>query len=270
MGARIYIYDDQSDDPETIQVLDRLSRKHPVIAADPNISDKHGGLHANMQAAFEAMPDDEFFCFIQDDMQVVRPITSSDIDYVHDFYDRFPDAGFLHPGFLKGCNRKRDKALMRYDPSMKIYFRRQNRNSAGTYYSDIMISNAGRLRSRGWRFDRREAAGETHARAVFTKMGFMFTPFVMWLPSVPAYRGKKKTFALKYSEKFDKAGYYPFSDMTEADVARLEKRDASVLPIAEDFLTCADPGIEKPWAYYPLQKRRLLKLMDRIEMLLTS
>lgn len=263
--ALIFIYDDQSDDPGAIRVLDRLSRKHQVIPNNPDVSDKHGGLHANMQAAFNAMPDDEWFCFMQDDMQVVRPVTFDDIAYVDEFFTRYPNAGFLHPGFLKGCNRERDIGLIRYDPSMGVYFRRQGKNSAGTYYSDIMISNSSRLRSRAWRFDRREAKSEKSAKASFSEMGFMLNPFVMWLPSVPAYRGKKKTFALRYAEKLQKAGFYPLIDMTVNDVTKLMRRDPAVLPVAEDFLRCTNPDIEKPWAYYPLQKRRLLKLIDRLE-----
>ena len=263
--SMISIYDDQSDDPETIMVLEKLSRKHHVISNDSKNSDKHGGLHANMQMAFKDMSDDEWFCFLQDDMQIVRDITSDDIQYIHEYFRRYPHSGFLHPGFLKGCNRDRDISRTRYDASMGVYFRRPGANSAGTYYSDVFISNSGRLRSRGWRFDRREAEGEKSAKASFTEMGFMFNPFVMWLPSVPAYRGKKKTLALRYAERTGKSGFYPFIRMSEQDVARLTGRDPLVLPVAEDFLKSVNFSIKKPWAYYPLQKMRLLKFLDGLE-----
>lgn len=266
----IFIYDDHSDDPETISAVDGLSRRHHVIINNSKSCDKHGGLHANMQAAFTNMLNDELFCFIQDDMQIVRDITFDDIKYVRDFFVRCPDAGFLHPGFLKGCNRDRDISRTRYDASMRIYFRRQGAHSAGTYYSDVLISNSSRLRSRDWRFDRREAESEKNAKASFTEMGFMFSPFVMWLPSVPAYRGKKKTLALRYAERISKSGFYPFISMSDNDVARLTGRDPSVLPVAEDFLKCVNSGIKKPWAYYPLQKKRLLQFLDRFELMCNS
>lgn len=264
--SRIFIYDDQSDDPETISVLERLSRKHNVISNNPSGCDKHGGLHANMQAAFNAMPDDELFCFLQDDMQIVRDITSDDISYVREFFIRCPNAGFLHPGFLKGCNRERNR-LIYYDAVSGVYFCGPNRHSAGTYFSDILISNSSRLRSYAWQFDQIEAESEKQAKVHFTEMGFMFNPFVMWLPSVPAYRGKKKTFALRYAEKMSKSGFYPFLSMTEAEVTRLTMRDSSVLPVAEDFLKCTNADIRKPWIYYPLQKTRLLKFLNRLELI---
>lgn len=264
--SRIFIYDDRSDDPETIRVLDRLSRKHHVVSNNPSGCDKHGGLHANMQAAFNDMPDDELFCFLQDDMQIVRDITPDDIKYVREFFVGYQNSGFLHPGFLKGCNHERNR-LIYYDSMMGVYFCGPSRHSAGTYYSDVLISNSSRLRPCKWRFDQREAESEKKAKIHFTEMGFMFNPFVMWLPSVPAYRGKKKTFALRYAEKMNKSGFYPFISLTGDEVTRLTMRDPSMLPVAEDFLECTNPDIKKPWIYYPLQKKRLLKFLNRIELI---
>ena len=267
-SSSIVIFDDTSNDPHTREVLDRLSQKHKVISSGKLSGHKHGGLYGNMQSALEEMDDDELFCFLQDDMQLVRSISDDDINGICNFFQAYPDSGFLQPAFLKGATRSKDAKLTRYDAEGHVYFREQNKNSAGFYYSDICISTARRLRERGWTFETGEPANELKAKHLFsTGMGLMRDPFAMWLPYSPAYRGKQKTLALKLAEKARNCGFYPFEIMSDAASEQLKARSPEKLPVAEDYLETVNPGLKKPWIYYPLQGSRLFKHLNRLELL---
>jgi glycosyltransferase involved in cell wall biosynthesis len=268
-SSPIVIFDDTSNDPHTREVLGRLSQRHRVISSGKLSGHKHGGLYGNMQSALEKMDDDELFCFLQDDMQLVRSINDDDISYIHNFFQVYSDSGFLQPTFLKGATRSKDAELIRYDAEGQVYFREQNKNSAGFYYSDICISTARHLRERGWTFETGEPTNEMQAKRLFpTRMGLMRDPFAMWLPYAPAYRGKQKTLALKLAEKTRNCGFYPFKIMSDAASAELKARPAESLPVAEDYLETINPGLKKPWIYYPLQGSRSFKHLNRLELFL--
>lgn len=267
-SSPIVIFDDTSNDPHTQEILDGLSQRHTVISSGKLSGHKHGGLYHNMQSALEKMADDELFCFLQDDMQIVRPISEDDINYIHNFFQSYPDSGFLQPTFLKGATRSRDAELIRYDSEGQVYFREQNKNSAGFYYSDICISTASRLRECDWSFETGEPANEVKAKHLFSnRMGLMRDPFIMWLPYAPAYRGKLKTLALKLAEKTRNCGFYPFEIMSNAASEKLKTRSSETLPVAEDYLETINPDLKKPWIYYPLQGSRFFKHLNRLELL---
>jgi glycosyltransferase involved in cell wall biosynthesis len=80
-GSRIRIFDDNSNDPATRDALAELAKRHEVVTPDTgeNQKNKHGGLYANMQAAFEACEDEDLVCYLQDDMQLVRPISPEEV-----------------------------------------------------------------------------------------------------------------------------------------------------------------------------------------------
>ena len=261
--AAVHIYDDASDDPDTLAALARLRARHSVVVRPGGRQSKHGGLSANMQAALEQV--DGRLCFLQDDMQLVRPLDDGDYRGIEAFFGEQPDAGFLHPAFFKGCNRDRDQRITRFDAATGTYFRDGEGMSVGHHYSDIFIAEAARLRAVGWRFTARERGNEPQAQQHFRPMGFLFAPFVMWLPRVPAYRGRTKTWAMARAERRQGSGFHPIADMMAADVQALKARAPEVLPVAEDFLRAGSPPIPAPWHYYPLQKAPLLKALDRLE-----
>jgi hypothetical protein len=98
--------------------------------------------------------------------------------------------------------------------------------------------------------------------AAFGPMGYLFAPFAMWLPEVPAYRGKRKTLALRWAEQRRGCGFYPFRIMSADEVERLLARGPEVLPVAEDFLHGERSTPPAPWTYNPLQAEPLLKRLN--------
>lgn len=264
--AEIAVFDDDSTDEYTRGVLSNLAQRLEVIQPGNRSSHKLGGLYGNMQSAIEYASDHDLVCFIQDDMQVVRPVKNEEIADLNRLFDNNPEVAFLHPCFLKGMNRERDEATLTYDPSLRAYRRRATDQSAGQYFSAILITRPSRLLGKNWHFRLSEPANDLQARNYFQTIGHIFAPFAMWLPEVPAYRGKRKTLALRIAERRRGCGLFPYEILSESEVDHLHERSTDVLPFAEDFLTCVNPDLEKPWGYYPMQGSRFLKKLNSLEL----
>lgn len=260
----IHIFDDNSDDAETCRVLEALKplcRVHyPTAGASQS---KHGGLYANMQSALATLSAADLVCFLQDDTQLVRPVTQAEVRAFGSFFGD-PSAGFLMPAFMRGCNRQTDGPLTRVTEEGQYYLVDRVRSSAGAWYSDIFISRAGNLQQAGWTFGDREPLNEQQARRHFKQMHYLRNPFVAWLPLVPAFRGKKQTWALRRATRIRRCGFYPLQIMSDGELEDFMSRDIHQLPFAENFLK-PDRCLPQPWIYYPLQGSRMLKTLDRVE-----
>lgn len=265
----IIIFDDNSNDPATLEVLKEYESKHTVLK--PGVSSgqesKHGGLYSNMQEIVNLDLKDELACFLQDDVQVVRALGIQDLQYIDSIFAADPQTAFLSPTFLKGIRRDREIRTMQHQTSHSAYFRINSKQSVGTYYSDIAIANLPRLRAINWQFGNRENQNEETAKKHFSAMPYMENPFVMWLPNVPAYRGKVKTLAIKIAEKKFNCKLYPFNILTLKENIAFLKRNKSSLPIAEDFLSIRGIQSDKgPWRYHPLQGTFFLKQLNSLEL----
>lgn len=269
-GWTICVFDDGSTDPLALEVLERTREKHRVLVATQSRDGKRGGLHGNMQRALELFHDQELLLCLQDDMQLVRAVTPDDERSLRQFFADDPRAGFLHPCFLKGSNRARDQRTMRFSSTRGVYFRESTGQGSGVHYSDVMITSPRRLTASGWCFADTEAANDVQAARLFGAMAIMFAPFAMWLPEVPAFRGKRKTLALRIAERLRRCDFYPFQYLGAEQAGRLACRPASVLPIAEDFLTNSDPALAQPWAYQPFHGRSWLRALNSLELALAG
>lgn len=265
-GCAIRIFDDRSPDPETRQILEDLSGRHSVhYPADSGAQSKHGGLYANMQAALTLSGDEELVCFLQDDMQLVRTVTPEDIQRLEHFFATAAKPCFMRPTFLHHRNPVKDKRLTRYDLERRVYYVDRFKNSAGAFYSDVCLFRPKDLRAVGWAFVPREANNERQARERLAQMAYWRDPFASWLPNVPAFRGKARTWALRMAEKKRRCGFYPLAYMTPEQTQAFLLRDDQTLPYAEDFLQVRDGDLPKPWIYYPLQGSRWLKRLNNVE-----
>lgn len=270
----VAIFDDQSDDPETIKVLERLSKKHKVVVADAQrMGSKHGGLYGNMQSVIdgsEAKLADDVQCFVQDDTQFVRPIAPQETESIEALFQANTQLGFVSAAFIRGANKKADRQRTRFEPKLNGYFIDRFERSAGAYYSDISIFSVSRLRSVGWSFGSREKTNEAYARQHFDQMPYLKNPFVAWLPNVPAFRGKRQTLALKIATRQMGPDFCPFKIMTAKRNAEFCQRPPEEIPYAEDFLLVDGKDLPRPWRYYPLQGRRWLKRLNQLEMTLNK
>ena len=262
--SRIIVFDDNSDDPDTVAVLQDIKTRHTLV--QPGHSSQHhlGGLYGNMQSALEYCSDEELVCYLQDDTQIVRPLAADTITTINEAFDRLPRLGFLHPCFIRGINRTRGAKYL-YDSDTNLYYRAPTTRSSGRFFSALLIMKPRRLLESGWRFESSEPKNNRQAEKIFQPMGYLFFPFAMWLPEVPAYRGKRKTLGLKLAEKKRRCGYYPFKQMTTRQVEAMHHRPSSEIPYAEDFLECIPASPKKPWAYNPLTDTGWIKTLNQLE-----
>lgn len=265
--ARVIIFDDDSDDAETCRILSDLGARYTVWrpSADVAGGSKHGGLYANMQAALEGLDDEVLLCTLQDDMQLVRPLAPEEVGAMASWLSSSSRHGFLHHPFMKGAEK--GKMILEWLPEQDIYQADRGKAGAGSHYSDIFLARVGTLRAAGWQFRGRESANEQQAREHFGPMGYWRDPFSAWLPAAPAWRGKRRTLALRAGERRRNCGFHPFRLLSEEDTRRFRDREpASELPWAEDWLELEDGCLAEPWIYHPLQGSRWLKWLNSLEL----
>lgn len=275
--ARLTIVDDDSDDPGTVAILDQLASIHtvrrPADFGVRRVGDKHGGLHANMQAAFASMDDDEILCFLQDDMQLARRVEPEELASIvpvlrgerADEHGKRGRPRLAQPSFMKGIDRRRDARLVRFDPKLDAYLVDRFHRSAGAHYSDVCLGHVGALRAVDWSFVARESANERAARTRLAQMITLRNPFSAWLPDPPAYRGRRRTLALRIGERLRGCAFHPLRLMDEAERSALLDREPSVRPEAEAFLRTVGSARREPWTYVPIQGIAWLKWLHSIE-----
>lgn len=264
-GAEIVIFDDNSDDPETCEYLKQAAEFCRIVEPRETGTIKHGGLYHNMNAALDLLSDRRLICFLQDDTQVVRPVSSSELGAVEELFTQNPMLGFVHPCFIRGIDLRKRAVTPLPGPAPGFFYRKHTGQSAGIHYSDLVVFKPGRLVEAQWQFHQSEPANDKQAEDLFGMMAYMWLPFAMWLPEVPAYRGKKKTLGLRMAESKKQVGFYPFRLLAESEVDRLQGQETPQLPIAEDFLQCTPNSPPKPWTYNPLTGLRVLKHLNNIE-----
>lgn len=282
----ICIVDDNSCDPETVELLKHLESKHDVLYAETTGENVRGGLYPNMQLALDSMGPGQTFCFLQDDMQMVRPVTQREIHSIHQLLERqLADQGtsrkpiaFLHPIFLKGQNKSKDQRRMQYDERTNLYFRQGKGTSSRRYFAAVFISHSSLLMHAGWQFEATELANDQRAEQQFARLGFLANPFAMWLPNVPVWRGKKKTLAIKLAERRNRCGLYPFKIMTAERADAFSERDKAQMPFAESCLevdyakaipidgTSEIRSLREPWRFSALSGEKILQILHNWEL----
>lgn len=270
-GFPILIVDDNSNDADTIRLLEQLALRHRIVQpekGDTNMHSKHGGLYNNMQLALDSLQDGDLLCTLQDDMQLVRHFPHEEAIALEQWFLTSAGHGFVHHAFLKGSERQRSR--ISFDASEQMYYNKRVSSSAGAWYSDIFIASVTTLRQAGWRFQSRESLNEEKARKLFLPMAHCRDPFVAWLPAANSWRGKRRTLALRLGEKKNRCGFYPLDEMDEATSFAFKARDPGVLPYAEDFLRVRRQSgnltaPDMPWIYHPLQGNRWLKWLNSLE-----
>jgi GT2 family glycosyltransferase len=95
------VYDDGSDEPETVAYL--LSLGERVLHMKSAGEDRHGGYYNNMQAALDGSQAD-YLLMLQDDLQVVRPFAQKDLLGIDQIFNK-DRMVFISPVFLKGSKR---------------------------------------------------------------------------------------------------------------------------------------------------------------------
>lgn len=265
--ARLRVYDDASDDPDMLAYLDTLG---DFLVRRPDVrGDRHGGLYANMTRALSGAQN-EVILMLQDDMQVVRPVSDEDIEHILHVFSTYKRAAFIGPLFMKADRIRRFRRELVPEPRNRVYCSPQDRakdRKTCLSYFDVHIGHVPRLRDHNWVY---LAEGEgpigDRARELFGPMPVMADPLAFFCPEVPFYRNRsKKTLASRLADQVVGGALKAYHDLTEGQVSALKARDLSIWPVAEDFLTPTDPRVRRPFVYKDVKARHWLYALHKIE-----
>lgn len=266
MPAATYrVFDDNSDDPATCAYLQTLGPR--VVRNTEKITGRHGGFYRNMQAALDHATSD-YLLLLQEDMQVVRQVTSEDIARIRIVFEHFERAALLSPVFLKG--RKRDLFERNYSPIAEVsayVWREPSDNLVPACYTDVAIISPARMRAAGWHYQESELENGSRAKQSFGLMPQLANPFCFYLTDEPAYRGKVLTLGAKLAFKLTGSTVKSYLDMSPEKARLFVNRSASILPFAEDFIDTVDPTVPKPYKFNGYRKSWLTLLLNKIELL---
>ncbi len=248
----VTVIDDQSDDMQTRAVLDQYrDRLRVVIAGDAEITEhKTGGLYNNMRFAFEDALGSgrRFALFLQDDMQLVRPILPEDIAGAKTFFDANPNAAELHTCFMKRFYKHRDDTLTELDASGEAYLRPSD-YPGFSGFSAVGLFDIERFRALFGDLKQGEYANNELAQKNHIQMGISARPFMMWLPYPISHRGKQRNLPLQLVEFVGGCGYYPLELMTDRKARAMLERDRRQRPYAEDWLECEKLKNTPVWSF---------------------
>lgn len=266
-GVPFTVYDDGSDDPETVQYLSSLGER--VRHMKSGLDDRHGGYYNNMQAALAATQAD-FLLMLQDDLQIVRPFDTRDLSLTQLVFEQCPDVAFISPLFMKGSKRAYFEARYRMDSSLRCYrWSAEHPEASGVpqKYADIALLHVARLRRCGWVFAASEQANGALARSHFADMVQMADPFVFYVPEEPAYRGRVLTLGAKLAARMAGNRVKSFIEMTPAQSRAFGQRPLQAYPFAEDFVNTHDPRVKKPYKFNVYRTRWVPLILNKLELL---
>ncbi len=266
--AEIIIFDDNSTDADTRAYLSQVASSCRVVGPEKEGVIKHGGLYHNMNTALRLCAEKPLVCFLQDDTQVVRPVPDEELTEISDLFSKNEELGFLHPCFIRGVVLRKQPVIPLEGPGPSFFYRKDTGQSAGIHYSDLVIFKPERLLAAGWNFRQSEPDNDRQANELFGMMAYLWLPFAMWLPEVPAYRGKQKTVGLRLAERKKQVGFYPFRIWSPEAVSGARRQAGHKVPIAEDWLECMPYSPPKPWTYNPLTGLRFYKQLNNVEVIL--
>ena len=251
-SIEVCIVDDNSDDVETVSVLNRLSARYLVIRN--NRSDEYeiktGGLAGcmNLAMAHAENRDFEFAIFIQDDMQFVRPIGENDLSSLVQYFDSVQNSIQISTTFVRRLSA--DKFLDDHWISSRAgaYIRKKTSERGKSNFSDTGVFSVERFKEVFKRFEIGEDNNSAKAMALNLTCGRSINPFICWLPYPLSYRGKKRGLQHRIFEHFGRSGYYPIEFMSARDGANFISRDAEILPVMEVFLISPDSPRQDIWS----------------------
>ena len=236
-GLALTVVDDDSDEPEALASLERVRARHRCVVPKADTSDfKTGGLPSNMRWAHHDARKNgvKFALFLQDDMQLVRPLMARDNELFHTYFERNPDVVQLWTTFVRGrTNERYQRAGKRFECRDGAHF---GIDGPGKTYSAVGLFDVERF----WRLvgdlPGNEAETRRHIAQLGMSCGMYAYPFMMWLPFPTTFRGGRREPGRGTLERLAGAGLHPYRYLDDAEQARLWSRDVRHLPLADQWL----------------------------------
>ena len=267
--ARIRVFDDRSDDPETVAYLKTLG--DAVHIRDGGETARLGGLYANMQSAVDNCKA-PYVMFLQDDMQIVRPVDTVDLQTFDHFFADHRKAAFITPLFQKAHRRRSRQRYLRPAPGHRGYLFDMPSDAEGRlvdrFYNDVTIADVARLRAAKWHFTPVERENAAQAQSLFSEMLFLGDPFAFFCLSPPTYRYRATTWASRRAHAVFGDQVKGFHDLSQEELTRLRARPIDQIAYAEDWLRPTVENVRKPYVFKAVNERWHWRALNKIELAL--
>ena len=242
LDVAVHVFDDHSDDAQTLEVLERLRSEgvqiHHPTDFEMEGRGTRGGLHAGIDAALTRVArKGSVALLLQDDMQIVRPVTAADLATVRDLVQKTGNP-FVYVNFLTGGEEYRKKTMSWCEGGYYTkYSPRERRNRA---YTDVCAVDVDFLRKSEFVFERSEKSIDHRAAEVFGPMAWSPYPFTAMLPDPAVYR----------EGRLFSGQVFSFEEIEGETLDRFMKRDVQQeLPVAEKYLKVEGMELPTPWRY---------------------
>lgn len=246
--ADIVIYDDRSTVLEMKEVL--LNIGHPVVTGVGGRG-RHGGLYDNMQLAYETAMSEGFthLLSIQDDMQLVRPVTKDILDEYAATFRSDEAICQIQSTFSRtdtDKSRASDEGTNASDPLTQA----EPKPAPVASHADIGLFDLQRLAKLGWSFRvdgaqivSGELTNSLKAAELGMKLVPAYRPIAMQLPFPDLYRHRLRLPRLSGVRK----RIYTYEYMSDEAKARMDSRDPSVCAYWRRYLTVANTNWFDRW-----------------------
>lgn len=265
--CKVVIYDDQSDDPETLEALSELSQSgcRIVTSSATDLRERHGGLYSNMQRALNEC-ETRYLIYLQDDTQVVRLFDQETAHVVRQIFSD-QDVAFVRSQFYK------ESDIKRFFPDFKSDHNGNFLAPKDTYedcdkdhaYCDVMIADVQKLRQVNWQFRHLERENQLLAKKYFKYMPYLWNPFVFYCPEVPSYRDRKLYLASRIAQRKRCGIIAKFDNLDGDKLDAFLSRPKDNWPIAETFLSTNVPDVKRPFVFQDYAKTPWLHILYKVE-----
>lgn len=251
-GIQGYIIDDNSDDQETINVIDKASSDFSALSPDKNsVSEfKTGGLYGNMNFAIGMASEMGFkrALFIQDDMQLVRPLVEQDWREFDRYFAKVPETIQLATVFIRSLDSWRYPSQIDLCKEARAYFCKPEHEGGKSNFAATGIFDVDRVLDRFGRFEAGEARNSEKARSMGLRMGRAVNPFMNWTPYPASFRGKKRSLKHRLVEFVGGSGFHPIEYMDETTLEHFLSRDPEIFPVMEEWLRSPTAPRQDRWS----------------------
>lgn len=252
IASPVVIFDDNSDDSDTLEVLQQLGADYEIVKADNSLAHEFrtGGLSGMMMQALLIAQQRgyRYALFIQDDMQFVRRLTPGDYDRVAHYFAAVGNSFQLSTNFIRSLSCDDVETNCVFDADAGAYIRKPEQERGKSSFSDTGILHVERYFALFHPFEVGEPSNSRKARERGLVLGKSPYPFMCWLPYPTSYRGKKKSFAHAMFETLGRSGFYPIRFMSDPEAKAFLQRPPHDLPVMERFLVAPDNPRADRWS----------------------
>lgn len=250
----VTIIDDNSDDEETVNILNALNSTEGFTVVKPsvqeNLEKRLGGLYGNMNLAIEIAKKEqkEHVIFIQDDMQFVRKINTDDLTKIELIFEQNQDIQQIQSCFLRRLAKARIKShLTSVDNGSHLVW--DSGSGPHSNFAAVGIYYVPRLTKIHGPFIAGERANNKVAIQNSIKLAQLYQPFMMWLPYSTSYTRKNTKYSTILIEKLANCGFYPINIMSDSTYQRMLENKDNTLPLAEDWLEVPKLSNKIEWSF---------------------